>query len=71
MKKGVMIDIDTDTHGSVYDYDRKVPLIFFGSNIKKGVNKEEAHLIDVSPTLAYIAGIPIPKDVDGKALTIK
>lgn len=71
MKKGVMIDIDTDTHGSVYDYDRKVPLVFFGSNIKAGINKKEAHLIDVSPTLAHIAGIPIPKDVDGKALIIK
>ena len=29
MKKGVMINVDTDTHGSVYDYDRKVPLNIF------------------------------------------
>lgn len=68
MKKGAMIDIDTDTHGSVYDYDRKVPLIFFGGSIKPGVNKNEAHIIDVSPTLAHLAGIPIPNNVDGKPL---
>ncbi len=68
MKKGVIINVDVDTHGSVYDYDRKVPLIFFGSSIKSGIIKKEAHLIDVSPTLANIAEIPVPDDVDGKIL---
>ncbi len=63
-----MIDVDTDTHGSVYDYDRKVPLIFWGNNIKSGTDKKEAHIMDVSPTLAHLAGIPVPKNVDGKPL---
>jgi len=71
MKKGVIIDIDTDTHGSVYDYDRKVPLIFFGKNIKSGTDEKEAHIMDVSPTLAHLAGIPMPEDVDGKPLLTK
>jgi len=68
MKKGVMINIDTDTHGSVYDYDRKVPLIFLGRSIKPGINKKEAHIMDVSPTLAHLARIPIREEIDGKVL---
>ncbi|HKI79974.1 MAG TPA: alkaline phosphatase family protein [Ignavibacteriaceae bacterium] len=66
MEEGVMINVDVDTHGSVYDYDRKIPLIFYGSSIKPGINKNEAHIIDVSPTLAHIAGVPVPGDTDGK-----
>ncbi|UCF19283.1 MAG: alkaline phosphatase family protein [Gemmatimonadota bacterium] len=56
------------THGSPYLYDRNVPLIFFGSGIERGTVGAPARSVDVAPTLAELAGIPYPADLDGRAL---
>jgi predicted AlkP superfamily pyrophosphatase or phosphodiesterase len=70
LNEGTMIDIDAATHGSAYDYDRRVPLLFMGAGIKRGVSNELARTIDVAPTLGALARVPVPPDVDGKALVV-
>jgi len=66
-----MIDIDASTHGSPYNYDRHVPLVFMGAGVPHGESQEMARTIDVAPTLASLGDIPAPKDVDGVALRMQ
>jgi hypothetical protein len=55
-------------YGSPYYYDRHVPLIFFGADVPAGVSQEAARTVDVAPTLAHLAGIAVPTDLDGRSL---
>jgi len=55
-------------HGSPYYYDRHVPLVFFGKGVARGVSSDPVRTVDVAPTLAALAGIPFPSDLDGKPL---
>jgi hypothetical protein len=61
----LIADLGT-THGSLYGYDRDVPLIFFGPNI--GVAKDPAAVetVDIGPTLADWFDVPLPIGLDGK-----
>jgi predicted AlkP superfamily pyrophosphatase or phosphodiesterase len=56
------------THGSPYRYDRWVPLILMGSGIEPGRVDRQVRPFDLAPTLAGLAGIPFPDDLDGKPL---
>jgi len=56
------------THGSPYLYDRHVPLIFMGLGVPAGTSSERVATVDVAPTLARLAGIPAPDDLDGRVL---
>jgi hypothetical protein len=56
------------THGSPYYYDRLVPLIFLGGEVESGWDSTRASAVDVAPTLAALAGIPTPGDLDGEPL---
>jgi hypothetical protein len=58
------------THGSPYYYDRHVPLVFLGMSIAPGVSAERAATVDVAPTLARLARIPVPDDLDGRVLDV-
>jgi hypothetical protein len=71
LTEGTMIDIDTVTHGSAYDYDRHVPLIFMGAGVKSGTSGERARTIDVAPTLCALARVKVPPDVDGRPLPVE
>ena len=63
-----MIDTDPAVHGSPYDDDRRVPLLFFGAGVRHDRSAEPARTIDLAPTLARLAGIPVPPGLDGRAL---
>jgi predicted AlkP superfamily pyrophosphatase or phosphodiesterase len=56
------------SHGSVWNYDTDVPIIFYGKGIKKGYLGGEANLIDIAPTLAYLAGVQRPAAAKGRIL---
>ncbi len=56
------------THGSPYYYDRHVPIIFLGGMIPAGASAERVATVDVAPTLAWLAKVPAPGDLDGRIL---
>ena len=55
------------THGSPYEYDQHVPLIFYGFRIAQGKHDEHVLTNDLAPTLAVVAGVEMAK-LPGKAL---
>ncbi len=55
-------------HESSYWYDRWVPMIFMGSGVNPGTSDEPVYTVDFAPTLAGLAFIPIPDDLDGRRL---
>jgi predicted AlkP superfamily pyrophosphatase or phosphodiesterase len=56
------------THGTSYDYDRHIPLIFYGAGVKAGLDTLRAASVDVAPTLSELLGITQPADIDGRSL---
>jgi predicted AlkP superfamily pyrophosphatase or phosphodiesterase len=60
----------TDTvagHGSPWDYDRRVPILFWWPGVTPEDRKEPIETVDIAPTLAGIAHVPTP-ELDGKCL---
>ena len=55
-------------HGTPYYYDRHVPLIFYGSGVDAGTSTESVRTVDIAPTLAWLAGVAAPTDLDGRPL---
>lgn len=58
------------THGGPYVHDRWVPLILMGPEIRAGVVDAAVRPLDLAPTLASLAGIRFPDDLDGKPLPL-
>ncbi|XOV87820.1 MAG: alkaline phosphatase family protein [Pseudomonadota bacterium] len=56
------------THGTPYDYDRRVPLIFQGKGFVPGPVAGQAASVDIAPTLAPLLGVPVPGDLQGRNL---
>ena len=56
------------THGSGYDYDTHVPLIFYGKGIKKGDTKTRTHITDIAPTISALLGLKNSETFSGKVL---
>ena len=54
-------------HGSPWDYDRRVPILFWWPDASADDRKEPIETVDIAPTLAAIAHVPAP-EVDGKCL---
>ena len=57
------------THGSPYDFDSNVPLIFSGAGVRPGRHAEFVRTVDLAPTLAALAGIKPTERIDGVVLT--
>jgi predicted AlkP superfamily pyrophosphatase or phosphodiesterase len=47
------------THGTFYDYDRRVPVILFGTRFKAGRYDEAASPLDIAATWARLAGVSL------------
>lgn len=56
------------SHGSPHDYDRHVPIIFAGPQIRPGTYSEACGPEDIAPTLAKILGVDYPKESDSRLL---
>ncbi len=56
------------THGSPYDYDTHVPMIFAGPWFVPGRYPEFVRTVDLAPTLAEIAGVKPSERIDGVVL---
>lgn len=53
------------THGVPYDYDRRVPWILRVPGRGPATLGEPVSTVDVAPTVARLAGVPVPADRDG------
>jgi hypothetical protein len=60
-------DVPAD-HGTHHDYDRRVPVIFYGAGVAAGSHAGLAAPLDIVPTLARIAGLPPLEGLDGRVL---
>ncbi len=59
------------THGSPWDYDRKVPILFWRNGLTPFEQPLSVETADIMPTLAALAGIAIdPSTIDGRCLDL-
>lgn len=59
------------THGSAWDYDRRVPMLFWRKGMARFEQPNSVETVDIAPTLAGLIGLTIPKgDVDGRCLDL-
>jgi predicted AlkP superfamily pyrophosphatase or phosphodiesterase len=56
-------------HGSPWNYDTHVPIIFAGANIPKRVENRLVHPTDVAPTLSALLGMTAPAAASGTVLS--
>ena len=56
-------------HGTPYDYDTHVPMLFLGPRIKAGRYDSNVAPNDIAPTLATILDIETPSGSSGRVLT--
>ena len=56
------------THGSPFNYDTHVPVIFMGAGIKPGRYNANISVTDIAPTLSTLLGIEMPAGAEGRAL---
>jgi arylsulfatase A-like enzyme len=57
------------THGLfVYDPTARVPLIFWAPGLVPATKREFARLVDVTPTVLALVGLPLPAGLDGSPL---
>ena len=55
-------------HGTPYDDDARVPLIFYGAGVRPGRMTERALVVDAAPTLASLIGVAPFERLDGRVL---
>jgi predicted AlkP superfamily pyrophosphatase or phosphodiesterase len=73
LKPHIMPIVDTSryvaTHGSPWDYDRRVPIAFWRKGMAPTNHQESAETADIMPTLAAMLGLSLGSPaIDGKCL---
>lgn len=59
------------THGSPWDYDRRVPMLFWRRGLAGFEQPAPVETVDIAPTLAALLGLAVPQgDFDGRCLDI-
>ena len=56
------------SHGTPYDYDTHVPLIFSRKQFRKFQNNTPHATVDIASTIARYLDIPVPDYADGKPI---
>jgi len=64
-----LFETTVTTHGTPYDYDTHVPVIFLGPGIKSGDYRQRIAVNDIAPTLAELLGIEQPAGSIGRILS--
>lgn len=63
VEEGVLVSWDPATdHGSPYDYDARVPLVFWGPAFKTARVSGPVAVADLAATLAHVLGLKFPTD---------
>jgi predicted AlkP superfamily pyrophosphatase or phosphodiesterase len=68
LNENAVLSASAANHGTAYDYDRQVPLIFYGARIRAGRYDSPASPADIAVSLAARVGLSIP-NADGHAQT--
>jgi arylsulfatase A-like enzyme len=59
------------THGTPWDYDRRVPILFWWKGVQNFEQPLGVETIDIMPTLASLIGLNVPgKEIDGRCLDL-
>ncbi|WP_430411947.1 alkaline phosphatase PafA [Kordia sp.] len=56
------------THGSGFNYDTHVPLLFYGNGIEQGETLQRTVITDIAPTISAILGISFPNGTTGNPI---
>jgi arylsulfatase A-like enzyme len=57
------------THGSPWDYDRRVPILFWRKNLQPAAPDDDIETVEIMPTLATWLGVHLaPGSTDGRCL---
>ena len=59
-----------ETHGSPWDYDRRVPILFWRPDAGGQERYLPIRTVDIAPTLAGVLGLEVPADLDGRCLDL-
>lgn len=66
LKTSVVVYAETGSaHGSGYEHDTHIPLLFYGFGIAKGTSVKKTHTIDIAPTIATLLKITFPNGATG------
>ena len=57
------------SHGVWNPYDARIPLLWFGWNVKRGKTSREVYMTDIAPTLAALLQVQMPNATIGKVIT--
>ena len=73
LKPHIMPVVDTSryvaAHGSPWDYDRRVPIVFWRKGFSPSARGEAVETVDIMPTLAAVLGVPLGSPaIDGHCL---
>ncbi|MDC1395521.1 alkaline phosphatase family protein [Bacteroidia bacterium] len=71
-KKNYLVDMRScgTTHGSPYDYDTHVPVIFYGSGINARRADDQINTVDIAPTIISILSPNDSSLFDGTVLSV-
>ncbi|WP_193504461.1 alkaline phosphatase family protein [Sphingosinithalassobacter portus] len=58
------------THGSFWDYDRRVPILFWRKGMTSFEQPLSVETVDIAPTLAGLLHMPVPVEIDGRCLDL-
>ncbi len=59
------------THGSPWDYDRRVPILFYRPGLAGFEQPLPVETVDILPTLAALVDLPVPAEqIDGRCLDL-
>jgi len=56
------------SHGSAYNYDTHVPIIFFGWGINSGSTVRRYAVTDIAPTISMLLNIGLPNSSTGQPI---
>jgi predicted AlkP superfamily pyrophosphatase or phosphodiesterase len=57
------------SHGTVFDYDQHVPLLWYGWHIQHGTSAEKVEITDIAPTISDWLNISYPSGCTGNPIT--
>ena len=58
------------SHGTVWDYDRRVPILFWWPGAQGQERFLPIRTVDIAPTLANVIGVEAPEGLDGRCMDL-